>query len=204
MVHTVKKEVEISNKEILKHIKKIVKPENLDILTSRKVREELEKSLGLPDDSLLHKKTEINSMLDDIILEIENRQTKKNIFTGSKEYKTEDDDISINSKVEQEDENFQNKFEDDRMSTKRKQASMMSTNDFLEKAKVINFTIDGSDITIPVKPRKFSTGSVGWYFGNKISLPVGDEDEAICQISINCTVVGSKFWTENPKKKTRK
>ncbi|KAH7646964.1 apicomplexan specific [Cryptosporidium bovis] len=172
MEPSIKKEIEISNEEILKHIKEIVKPENLDTLTARKVRGELEKSLNLPNDFLLHKKTEINNMLDDFISKIDGENSTK-VYSNTHEYF----DGPINSKVDPDYKSFQNKVQNDKISTKRKQESMMSIDEFLEKAKIINLEIEGSGTKIPITPRKFSTGSVGWHFGNKIPLPVGNDTE---------------------------
>ena len=59
----------------------------------------------------------------------------------------------------------------------------------LAKSLEVRIGVDG-----PVKhalPKEFSTGSFGWYAGDKVELKVGDHVLKV-QVGINLTVVGSK------------
>ncbi|EEA07823.1 uncharacterized protein CMU_028970 [Cryptosporidium muris RN66] len=118
----------------------------------------------------------------------------------------EDSDKEIRQKrergLEDDEENNDKSKSITKKSTKPKETSVMSIDEFLEKAQVLSLTINNSKTKLAAAPRQFSTGSVGWYYGNKVSLPVGDSD-VICQLSLNCTVVGSKSWKRKSIKKRR-
>jgi hypothetical protein len=51
------------------------------------------------------------------------------------------------------------------------------------------FGTDDNDLELEVK--QFKSGSFGWYYGGKVRLRVGGKT-VVCQVGINCTVVGSK------------
>ncbi|KAL7069445.1 hypothetical protein ACR3K2_00430 [Cryptosporidium serpentis] len=118
----------------------------------------------------------------------------------------EDSDKEIRQKRERELENDEENKDGSKSitkkSTKPKETSIMSIDEFLEKAQVLSLTINNSKTKLAATPRQFSTGSVGWYYGNKVSLPVGDSD-IVCQLSLNCTVVGSKSWKQKSIRKRR-
>ena len=40
-------------------------------------------------------------------------------------------------------------------------------------------------------PKEFSTGSLGWYLNNKVTVKVGDKTVTV-QVGMNMTIVGSK------------
>lgn len=40
-------------------------------------------------------------------------------------------------------------------------------------------------------PRRFSTGSLGWYVNGKVPISVGEE-EVLCQVTVSIQVIGSK------------
>ncbi|OII74663.1 uncharacterized protein cubi_00216 [Cryptosporidium ubiquitum] len=201
--------INTSIEEIRTHLDKIVKNDNLHTLTPRKVREELEKALGLPSDSLKSRKSEINDLIDTIILEIK----EKNSTYFSMEPQENDTSIIHKKSTEKTHTNNEEQYNNidvdsskttkqSEKTTKRKQASM-SVEEFLEKSQVLSLTINGSNEKLAISPRQFSTGSVGWYYGGKVPLPVGNDLEVVCQVSINCTVVGSKSWSQNTSKKPR-
>lgn len=180
--------INTSIEEIKTHLNKIVKSDNLNTLTPKKVREELEKALGLPYDSLKSRKSEINDLIDTIILEIKENNEKAHTNNEEKYHNLDANSSNLNK-------------QNDR-AKKRKQISM-TIEEFLEKSQVLSLTINGSNEKLTISPRQFSTGSVGWYYGGKVPLPVGDDLEVVCQVSINCTVVGSKSWSQNTSKKSR-
>ncbi|KAF7456129.1 hypothetical protein HWI79_3289 [Cryptosporidium felis] len=196
----------LATDELIRHLNNIVKLERLDTLTPKKVREELEESMGLPFDSLKSRKYQINELLDSIISELRDNQdnsfssgcegngVKGHIQTNSEEYSSNKETV-INS------DEHNPKSVEDKKSSKRTHISM-SVEEFLEKSKALNLFINESETKLTISPRQFNTGSVGWYYGGKIPFPVGD-DEVICQVSINCTVVGSKSWTQNSSKKRK-
>lgn len=70
-----------------------------------------------------------------------------------------------------------------------KSASPVSRTQFLEKAEPIKVTINGQELV--ADKREFSTGSFGWYYNGKITIPVDGKQLSI-QVGLNLTVVGSK------------
>jgi hypothetical protein len=70
-----------------------------------------------------------------------------------------------------------------------KSASPVTRTQFLEKAEPVKVTINGQDLV--ADKREFSTGSFGWYYNGKITIPVDGKTLSI-QVGLNLTVVGSK------------
>lgn len=60
---------------------------------------------------------------------------------------------------------------------------------FKEKAKAVEIVIDGTKMIAAA--REFSTGSLGWYINDKITIMIGDTPVKV-QVGLNLTVVGSK------------
>lgn len=200
--------VNTSAEVIRTYLNKIVTNDNLDTLTPKKVREELEKALGLPLDSLKPKKNQINDLIDAIILEIKEKNSTNSpieqITNNVSNVDYKDEETNANNDEEHSDLNINipEITKQNGKATKRKQISM-SIEEFLEKSQTLSLSINGSSEKLAISPRQFSTGSVGWYYGGKVPLPVGDDLEVLCQISINCTVVGSKTWSQNISKKSK-
>lgn len=65
----------------------------------------------------------------------------------------------------------------------------VSRQQFREKAPRIKVVIDGHEYT--VKPKDFSTGSIGWNLNEKIEVEI-DGTGCTCQVGLNITLVGSK------------
>ena len=65
----------------------------------------------------------------------------------------------------------------------------VSRAEFVTQAKGLQVSIDGQTVLVPVK--EFSTGSFGWYLGDKVSIKVGDQLVKV-QIGLTLTVIGSK------------
>lgn len=192
---------DVSIEEIKTHLSKIVTNDNLDMLTPKKVREELEKALGLPFDSLKHRKNEINDMIDIIIFGLKEGTSMHNSIECAKNTSRIHEEDAGDAHSSNKEPNSP-KAKPNEKSTKRKQVSM-SIEEFLDKSQVLSLTINGSNEKLAISPRQFSTGSVGWYYGGKVQLPVGDDLEVMCQISVNCTVVGSKSWPQKQSKKLK-
>lgn len=56
----------------------------------------------------------------------------------------------------------------------------------------VQFLVDGKVVAAQsATPRTFSTGSLGWYTGDKIEVPV-DGVPCKCTVGLNLTVVNSK------------
>jgi hypothetical protein len=65
----------------------------------------------------------------------------------------------------------------------------VSKTQFIDKAEPVKIVINGQEII--ADKREFSTGSFGWYYNGKITIPVDGKPLSI-QIGLNLTVVGSK------------
>ena len=65
----------------------------------------------------------------------------------------------------------------------------VSKTHFIEKAEPIKLVINGQELV--ADKREFSTGSFGWFFNGKISVPVDGKPRSV-QVCLNLTVVGSK------------
>ncbi|KAI4835823.1 hypothetical protein MKS88_005040 [Plasmodium brasilianum] len=78
------------------------------------------------------------------------------------------------------------------LSARKKQANVMTKDYFLDSAKTLLCNIS-ENIKLKLEPRIFSTGSCGWHIMDKVYLLVGDHN-VLCQLCINCSVIGSKQW----------
>jgi len=74
---------------------------------------------------------------------------------------------------------------------KEMQKSLMTKDSFLKLADKLHVKM--GPLEFVMEPRKFNTGSVGWFYGSKVRLPVGDK-EVHCQLTVNCAGLGSKEW----------
>ncbi len=70
----------------------------------------------------------------------------------------------------------------------------MKKSDFVKTAKPLVVTVNG--VPIEAKPRKNSTGSVGYNINGKVPITLPDGTVGKLQVSGNLTVVGSKEWPE--------
>ncbi|CDR94117.1 hypothetical protein, conserved [Babesia bigemina] len=74
---------------------------------------------------------------------------------------------------------------------KQSQANIMTRREFMKNAPKLKVQID--DSVFNVAPRTFSTDSCGWYLSDKVKLDICGQT-IVCQVGLNCTVVGSKQW----------
>jgi hypothetical protein len=70
---------------------------------------------------------------------------------------------------------------------------MPTKNEFMAGAQ--SFEIQIGDQKLSVDPKKFSTGSVGFFANGKVTLQVGGQPVKM-QANITLTAVGSKEWPE--------
>jgi hypothetical protein len=70
-----------------------------------------------------------------------------------------------------------------------KAACPVTRTQFLEKAEPVKIVINGQELV--ADKREFSTGSFGWYYNGKVTIPVDGKSLSI-QVGLNLTVVGSK------------
>jgi hypothetical protein len=75
------------------------------------------------------------------------------------------------------------------MSATRKTECPISRREFLAQAKPLEVTVNG--VTLALSPKLFSTGSFGFYLGDKVTVRIGDTLVKV-QLGINATVIGSK------------
>lgn len=75
------------------------------------------------------------------------------------------------------------------MSAFRKTECPVTRDEFQAQAKGLQVTIDGQSVQVPTK--EFSTGSFGWFHGDKLTLKVGDKLVKV-QVGLTLTVIGSK------------
>jgi hypothetical protein len=68
----------------------------------------------------------------------------------------------------------------------------VSEQEFLEHAKSLEVVINSERMDAP--PRKFSTGSLGWYLSKKANVTINGKAVTV-QIGLNMTIVGSKDVT---------
>ncbi len=67
---------------------------------------------------------------------------------------------------------------------------MISRKHFRQFAKAMAVSL-GDHHSMVAAPKEFSTGSLGWFVGDKIVVNVGGQPVTV-QVGINLTVVGSK------------
>lgn len=63
------------------------------------------------------------------------------------------------------------------------------TRDQFDAAKPVTVVVNGVEMTAP--PKRFSTGSLGWYLNGKTTIDVNGVAVPV-QIGMNLTIVGSK------------
>lgn len=71
----------------------------------------------------------------------------------------------------------------------KKTTCPITREEFRAKAKPVKVVLNGSEQIAEVK--EFSTGSLGWYLNNKMSIDIDGKTVSV-QIGLNLTIVGSK------------
>jgi len=65
----------------------------------------------------------------------------------------------------------------------------ISRREFLSQAKALEVTVNG--VPLLAQAKEFSTGSFGFYLGDKVTVRIGDTLVKV-QLGITATVIGSK------------
>jgi hypothetical protein len=68
-------------------------------------------------------------------------------------------------------------------------ACPLSRSQFLAAAEPLSVTVAGTALV--AVPKEFSTGSLGWYAGGKVTVQVGGVPVTV-QVGLNLTAVGSR------------
>ena len=67
----------------------------------------------------------------------------------------------------------------------------ISLEDFMATAQPVVVSFGGGTQLLLANPKRFSTGSFGWFAGDKAIFKVGEKPVRV-QVGLNITVVGSK------------
>lgn len=200
-------------------ISALVTPETAGSLTRRLVRESLEERLGLASGSLEGQKDEISALLNEHLAWL--RRQRGDSVNPQKEAappaSTESPETTSAKRrrvlvkgeggaSEEEPESArggksQEKATPRQPGMRKQQASIMTRDYFSEHAQPLVSNL--GPVAFTAEPRQFSTGSCGWFYGTKEELAIGDK-KVMCQVTVNCTVLGSKTWKQGSSKSKSK
>lgn len=175
-------------------LREIVTLETYGSLSRKVARYELEKRMGLKEDDLKRFKDQISVILEKIVDDITANQANDDLDKSDEPDDGKEDDAGPERKKQNTGKNATAP-----KNLKKLQSSLMSKNEFLDKAPVLASQI-GDELLFEMKPRTFSSGSCGWFYGSKVAIKVGKQ-EVWCQLGVNCTVLGSKEWDNTRKRK---
>mmetsp|Transcript_48410 Transcript_48410/g.139235 ORF Transcript_48410/g.139235 Transcript_48410/m.139235 type:complete len:184 (+) Transcript_48410:60-611(+) len=171
-------------------IGEIIAGRDLAQMSLKLVRAELEKRCGLPDGALECWRDEIRQLTSDAIVRSGQHGN------GSSSSEAEPSPQEKRKVVADREERCRVGGGRDRAArggAKLRQSSIMSRKRFSEVAAPISVKIEGK--TIKVNPKRFSTGSSGFYSTQKLSMEL-DGHEVMMQVQLSATVIGSKAWPE--------
>ena len=77
---------------------------------------------------------------------------------------------------------------------KKAKGAVMTRKEFIKAAKPQKITLDG--VEVDVKPKQFSTGTVGWFTNEKRDFKLKNGKTVRCQVQLQLFVCGSKTWQE--------
>ncbi|GFE54877.1 apicomplexan specific protein [Babesia ovis] len=197
--------VSVARDDIVKALREIIKSENLKSSNLPSIREALSRRFYKSESYFANRKEEINELIVDVLKKMHNEghlmmtiksettlapldvEPDSNVMADEERHGTPDATTELfTSRSEENDETGPPSKK-----TKLLQGTMMTKGKFLESAPQIKVQIENSIFNAP--PRTFSTGSCGWNLNEKIKIEV-DGKTLICQVGLNCTVVGSKSW----------
>ena len=186
------------------HVQEIIKSVgSLDELSAKKVREELEKKMGLEPGELKSQKTEISKLIDEVLEEQEDDKQDDTAADEEDEDEDEDEKPKKGKKRPAEAPPEDGKQPKSTCTTrsgdeapknvKKMQESIkgMSTSKFLSQGPTLEIDLCGNTLRGP--PRTFSSGNKGWYMNGKVEIPVGDK-MVWAQVGMNITIPGSSSW----------
>jgi hypothetical protein len=199
----------ISKTELKTELFKILEGKNLETLTRKKARKMLEKELGLEENGLKPRKDEINEYLVEYCSkqqqEAEESEKSEESSASSapasrkRERETKESTKAKKAKTTDEKKEPKNHTCVTRSGNaapkqlKQRQQDIMTTAEFMEKAKELKLEIFGNKLT--GKPRSFSSNNKGWYLGGKIEVDIGGTT-VWASAGINISIVGSKEWED--------
>eukprot|EP01057_Protomagalhaensia_wolfi_P005766 Protomagalhaensia_wolfi_Nauph_80__5765@NODE_704_length_2089_cov_40_581951_g526_i0_p1_GENE_NODE_704_length_2089_cov_40_581951_g526_i0NODE_704_length_2089_cov_40_581951_g526_i0_p1_ORF_typecomplete_len215_score50_68DEK_C/PF08766_11/6_3e06CobT/PF06213_12/0_038SOBP/PF15279_6/0_045DUF3738/PF12543_8/0_17mRNA_decap_C/PF16741_5/0_24UBN_AB/PF14075_6/0_18Med19/PF10278_9/0_32_NODE_704_length_2089_cov_40_581951_g526_i091735 len=175
----------VTREQLKEALEELITPETITKLTRRVLRAKLEERFGLQAGSIECRKQEINEMVREVMDELQPPPPEE---TTPKKRKHEE---TSEAEGGSESEGEARSSKRSRKGAKKAQSSIMTKSHFCETAEALVSNIGPLQFT--VTPREFSTGSCGWFYGSKHELPVGEE-KVMCQLTINCAVLGSKQW----------
>lgn len=195
----------ITKKQLEDAAKTFISIESAAEISRKYVREKLEEIFQLEKGTLVERKYEINDIVQNILKNLLEKQSK--ILSNKKVncIKMNDDPLKHNQKQNHDENGVEDATNDEVSSKKRKvtsykemsdarkkQSKAMTKKSFMENAEALNFDLS-KDVNILMKPRVFSTGNCGWHVTERYFLPVGKTD-VLCHICFNVTVLNSKEW----------
>ena len=77
---------------------------------------------------------------------------------------------------------------------KKTKGAVMTRKEFIKAAKSHTIELDGVEVV--VEPKKFSTGTVGWFSNEKRDFKLKNGKTVRCQVQLQLFVCGSKTWQE--------
>lgn len=181
--------------DIETHIKALLEGQDLTTLSLKEVRTRLETKLGKPAGSLDVAKAELK-----VLVAAEMKRIQEAAESSSSSSSDEAKKPGAESK-----QGTKRSAEPDPQPTKKKgrqskgapvskkQGSLMSRKEFMEKAKGCTVNIGNTEVQVP--PKAYSTGSSGFYANTKVTLMVAGVPLSLqCQITL--TTIGSKQWED--------
>lgn len=173
----------------------LLKEVGLDDMTQKKVRRALEKRMGLEEEAMDDKKTQIKNLVKEYVKNHheeseEEEEEEKEDKSASKKRKRADDDAEVPEKPKQPPVKTKSGKLPPK-GVKANQAGAMTGAHFEKKAEDLTVNVFGNMVTGP--PRSFTSGNRGWYLGGKVEVQVGKKT-LWAQMGLNLTIVGSKDW----------
>lgn len=188
----------VEKEQLCRLIPSVVGRADVETTTLKMVRQELEQRMGYPAGMLNGESDFLRARVAEEV--------------GKLEEKCDPDDdnvIAVGTRVEESMQDAMGKGEKrsrdwikdaaeigqgkSDLPAKMRQKDIMTRADFMKEADKQEIEIFGKKVS--VCPKKFSTGSVGFFASRKVTLPVCG-NELILNANVNITVVGSKEWKD--------
>eukprot|EP00401_Gymnodinium_catenatum_P055213 CAMPEP_0117502920 /NCGR_PEP_ID=MMETSP0784-20121206/24060_1 /TAXON_ID=39447 /ORGANISM="" /LENGTH=182 /DNA_ID=CAMNT_0005298215 /DNA_START=43 /DNA_END=591 /DNA_ORIENTATION=+ len=175
-----------SESELTEHVKAVLEGQDLNSVSMKDVRRALEARLKLPEQAMDEHKNLIKAVVEPVIQEMTTPKESVNDAT-----RTSAPAAPAAASTPSKGKKGKGRGEAGPGSTKKRQAELMTRDEFTKVAKSIPVKIGGKEFDVP--SRVFSTGSCGYFLNAKAPITVG-EQEVTVQCSVTLTIVGSKEW----------
>lgn len=192
------------------HIKAILQGQDLTTMSLKEVRAQLETKLGKEAGSLDPAKGEIKVLVSAEISRQQAEEGGSGSSSGSEGEEKEskgatskqgtkrgrDDEAAAKPKRSVSDGPIEKKKRVQKGEGKGaglRQSSAMTRQAFMDTAQAFKVNIGGKEVKVP--PKKFSTGSCGFYQNTKVQLDV-DGQSLVLQCQFSCQIIGSKQWED--------